>query len=396
MEKQKGITLIVLVITIIILLMLAGVTISTLMGDNGIINKSTEAKENREKMDIDEKIELAIRNSIGIDGALQNETIKDNLNKIENIAGVPEEILDSSYPLKVTVNDKYSYVINKDGTIGEKEETEKPEEPEEPPITTTEIEIGDYIQYNVNYTDVNTEYKFTAQNGWRVLDKGKSNGDGTFNGVKLISTGVPAEFNYSFNTIKELEKDESRTSGKWAGNKEQRQQYIEQFNLSNSIDDENIYAAAGMWYNFNQMRFNKVESINQVIPENEGKYISINGKDEEILTGNAFLAEGAKEAHILTLSELNIARGQEEDSTKAVDEEEIAEGLFYVKKLSQFNYTENTSMYCWLATPNQKNAEDLKRISNSGSIGNKDEYECSIRVVISLEDNVKITKVDEK
>ena len=123
-EKNEGITLIVLVITIIILLLLAGITISTLMGDNGIINKSTEAKENSEKMYIDEKIELAIRNSIGIDGSLQNESIKNNLNKIESIAGVPEEISDSSYPLKVTVNDKYSYIINKDGTLGEKEETE--------------------------------------------------------------------------------------------------------------------------------------------------------------------------------------------------------------------------------------------------------------------------------
>ena len=37
---QKGITLIALVITIIVLLILAGVTIATLMGDNRNINKS--------------------------------------------------------------------------------------------------------------------------------------------------------------------------------------------------------------------------------------------------------------------------------------------------------------------------------------------------------------------
>ena len=396
MKKNEGITLIVLVITIIILLLLAGITISTLMGDNGIINKSTEAKENSEKMYIDEKIELAIRNSIGIDGSLQNESIKNNLNKIENIAGVPEEISDSSYPLKVTVNDKYSYIINKDGTLGEKEETEKPEEPEEPPIITTEIEIGDYIQYDVNYTDVNTGYEFTAQNGWRVLDKGESNGDGTFNGVKLISTGIPAELNYSFNTIKELERNEAGTLGKWAGNSEQRNKYLELFDLSNSVDDESIYAAAGMWYNFNKIKFNKVEQINQGINENEGKYLSINGENTEVLSENAFLKEGAKEAHILTLSELNIARSEEEDSTKAIDEADAAEGLFYVKKLTQFEYTEDTSVYYWLATPNKKNTGELRRINNSGSIGNKDAYECGIRIVVSLENNVKIIKVEEK
>ena len=42
--KEKGITLIALIITIIILLILAGVTIATLMGDNGLINKAKDAK----------------------------------------------------------------------------------------------------------------------------------------------------------------------------------------------------------------------------------------------------------------------------------------------------------------------------------------------------------------
>ncbi len=43
-SKQKGITLIALVITIVILLILAGVTIKILTGENGIINRANEAK----------------------------------------------------------------------------------------------------------------------------------------------------------------------------------------------------------------------------------------------------------------------------------------------------------------------------------------------------------------
>jgi type II secretory pathway pseudopilin PulG len=43
-KKQKnGITLIALIITIIVLLILAGVTISSLFGDNGIINKALDS-----------------------------------------------------------------------------------------------------------------------------------------------------------------------------------------------------------------------------------------------------------------------------------------------------------------------------------------------------------------
>lgn len=41
MKKQNGITLIALVITIIVLLILAGVSIAMLTGENGILNKAT-------------------------------------------------------------------------------------------------------------------------------------------------------------------------------------------------------------------------------------------------------------------------------------------------------------------------------------------------------------------
>ena len=44
-KRQKGITLIALVITIIVLLILAGITIITLTGNNGIIKQATEAKK---------------------------------------------------------------------------------------------------------------------------------------------------------------------------------------------------------------------------------------------------------------------------------------------------------------------------------------------------------------
>ena len=44
-DSKKGITLVALVITIIVLLILAGVTITILMGDNGIITKAQQAAE---------------------------------------------------------------------------------------------------------------------------------------------------------------------------------------------------------------------------------------------------------------------------------------------------------------------------------------------------------------
>ena len=58
-QKNKGITLIALVITIIVLLILVGVTITTLTGDNGILNKAEQAKIKTEEEQLKEEIKLA-------------------------------------------------------------------------------------------------------------------------------------------------------------------------------------------------------------------------------------------------------------------------------------------------------------------------------------------------
>ena len=44
-DKKDGITLISLVVTIVVLLILAGVSINTVLGDGGIIKKAKEAAE---------------------------------------------------------------------------------------------------------------------------------------------------------------------------------------------------------------------------------------------------------------------------------------------------------------------------------------------------------------
>ena len=48
MKNNKGITLIALVITIIVLLILAGISIAMLTGDNGVLSKARQAKADNE------------------------------------------------------------------------------------------------------------------------------------------------------------------------------------------------------------------------------------------------------------------------------------------------------------------------------------------------------------
>ena len=59
--NQKGITLIALVITIIVLLILAGVSIAMLTGDNGILKQTNKAKVAQIEGQVKEEVNLAIQ-----------------------------------------------------------------------------------------------------------------------------------------------------------------------------------------------------------------------------------------------------------------------------------------------------------------------------------------------
>ena len=84
-KNSKGITLIALVITIIVLLILAGVTIATLTGDNGILTQAGKAKDKTTEAESIERVQVEVAGSYGLDGTID----KDQLNKnLGNIAGL--------------------------------------------------------------------------------------------------------------------------------------------------------------------------------------------------------------------------------------------------------------------------------------------------------------------
>ena len=61
-NNNKGITLIALVVTIIVLLILAGVSIAMLTGENGILTNARTAQENSAKGSLDEAAKIAVGN----------------------------------------------------------------------------------------------------------------------------------------------------------------------------------------------------------------------------------------------------------------------------------------------------------------------------------------------
>ena len=99
-KEAKGITLIALVITIIVLLILAGVAIATLTGDNGILKKAGDAKTQTEQAKEDENLKIAIAGSYGTDGKLNLKDLKDNLTN----QGIDYDKNNTGFPLEVIVN----------------------------------------------------------------------------------------------------------------------------------------------------------------------------------------------------------------------------------------------------------------------------------------------------
>lgn len=107
LKNKNAITLLALVITIIIMLLLAGVAIQMTIGENGLIAKSTQAKSQQAKSELYETAKLSYLNlkAKSIEAGLTNPTVEsilsetDFLNKYnvvgDNITNKNNEIIDT-------------------------------------------------------------------------------------------------------------------------------------------------------------------------------------------------------------------------------------------------------------------------------------------------------------
>lgn len=150
-KENRGITLIALVITIIVLLVLAGISIATLTGENGVLTKANDAKTETSKASAKEKVQVAVMGSYDNSGNINNNELKTNLNQVEGIdkTTVPETITDDIYPFPVTV-DGHEVTIEKNGRVTVAGETTTP-----PSFDESTLTIG-------------TDARNTDKYGWKV------------------------------------------------------------------------------------------------------------------------------------------------------------------------------------------------------------------------------------
>ena len=182
-KKQKGITLIALVITIIVLIILASITIGTLNGDNGILKNAGKAKEDTEISDEKEIISIATVKAMGKNnkGNLEEDEFQQELNnEIEKEGAVEVTDIGEEFEVLFTESSRY-YTVSKNGDISEAKEMIKDNSPAD--ISTgkdgEELEgryeiwsiedlvvlsniskgKGNYIK-NGEITDITTNYRF--------------------------------------------------------------------------------------------------------------------------------------------------------------------------------------------------------------------------------------------
>ena len=151
LQKKGGITLIALVVTIVVLLILAGVSISMLTGENGIITRATESNLQTKIGEEKEAINLAMQ-ALFIDkadnpdnyqkGIINNTQLK---NEMDKSTIKPEEITMNETTNELTVKfddsrDNRTYVVEQTGKIGEV-------------VRREGIKVGDYVDYQYDNAD---------------------------------------------------------------------------------------------------------------------------------------------------------------------------------------------------------------------------------------------------
>lgn len=190
--KERGITLISLAVTVVVLMFLAGIIIASNKDNNGILDIANNKKEETERMTIEEGIKIE----------LQEDPPESYADLIEFLKGYGT-ILNEDVPDEATlVTTKGEYkILVKDIWNTDKEELG--------------ISVGDYVEYSYDggtyivdgtYSGTNEEKTITILNSgtsiWRVIDVNKqskqvkiiptslNNYEITLNGVNGFNNGV--------------------------------------------------------------------------------------------------------------------------------------------------------------------------------------------------------------
>ena len=168
-KSENGITLVALVITIIVLLILAGVTIAMVVGDNGIITRSNEAKDETAKAEEMEEIQLAAAASkMNTEGEVDADYLETELNKLIGkgtiVGNIAKKGENEALPWEVKGATGRVYRIDGEGVVSVlKESSSTPAEEEIAAAEDFEEEMSnifgnDYDIVDITPSEISAEY----------------------------------------------------------------------------------------------------------------------------------------------------------------------------------------------------------------------------------------------
>ena len=168
-KEKKGITLIALVITIIVLLILAGVSIAMLTGQNGILAQAQNAKTTTANKSAEEKVKLAVMAARADDGTL---TVGKLRTELANYGGTVEG---NTFPVTATVDGK-SFTVDANGNVTSAGSSAVPN----PPASTGNGTLGTVTGSETKNTTVKDSLgnQVVVPAGFKVVNKDANVTDG--------------------------------------------------------------------------------------------------------------------------------------------------------------------------------------------------------------------------
>ena len=319
-KTQKGITLMALIITIVVLLIIATTAITSIKEYQIIDIANSAANQFNNKV------------------AIENSKFDEYNQKLDNYGGGPI------------------------GGSGSSEETGDD--------SSIQIKVGEYVEYDVSYTDIYINSIFTSQNGWRYL------GQDDEGNKLLISTAIPMILYYKSDVV-----------ANW---------------WDSSQTNTNAKMVEGLKKNLANIPYTKV-SEGTTSTSNANTMIGLFGDSNRTTVGDYFesatYAGQIKNIRTLTLAELNRAINNANGNNNRADNDTssgykslsgTAEGLFNMYELKGYGAQEMNYKY-WLATSYTSNSQGVHIID---SVDNQIFYATStlavIRPVVVLSSDVKL------
>ena len=191
-SESKGITLIALIVTIIVLIILASITISTLTGNNSLVNMVLEAREKTEIANEREQLEIATAQAMGKNkfGEVKKRGLQKALDRNvgENVTEVSDE--EDSTDLYVEfVESKRIYIVTSDGKItyiGDEEKLSKTAEITADPASDPTPKLAHTVTLTVKTGIIMNEENLRLKYAW---SKSATQEPEEFTTVELTGSG---------------------------------------------------------------------------------------------------------------------------------------------------------------------------------------------------------------